>query len=172
MIQLKVDVDAASKKWARAFPKMNAKIEQAAAIAFTMAKKPAAFKKRSFDITITLTSDATIRKLNRDYRGKDKPTNVLSFPQLDLSSKQKFVAIPGVPIPLGDVVLAFETVKRECKGQDKNIENHTLHLVVHGVLHLLGYDHMNSKDATAMENLERNILDAMGYTDPYADMIL
>jgi len=174
MINLTVNLDTASVKWKKAFPKMKPKIEQAAAVAFLSAKKPASFKGKAFDVNILLTTNAAIRRLNHDFRGMDKPTNVLSFPQIDIrfaKGKKASSAIETV-LPLGDVVLAFETIKRECKEQEKTLENHTIHLVVHGVLHLLGYDHMKAKDAKAMEKLECDILDSLGYPDPYHETIV
>lgn len=109
-------------------------------------------------ITILLTNDAEIKTLNTDFRGKPKATNVLSFP--DGST------LDGVT-HLGDVVLAYETIAREAKEQKKALKAHMTHLVIHGVLHLLGYDHENAKDAKRMEALEINILAAMGIADPY-----
>jgi len=171
-MKLFVHLDVACARWKKAFPKMAAKIEQAAALAFLNAKKPAAFKGRNFEIAVILSNDSTIRKLNRDYRGKDKPTNVLSFPQMQLrglAEKDLDIFPARAAIPLGDVVLACGTVRREARAEGKNLENHTLHLVVHGVLHLLGYDHMKAKEAKAMEKLECDILAALGYPDPYHD---
>lgn len=169
MITINIEVDTASAKWKNAFPKMKRKIEYAAAAAFMFARKPASFQGRTLDISITLTTDARVRKLNRDYLGKDKPTNVLSFPQLALAGKArtKLPRDKALPLALGDIVLAFETTRREAKEQDKKLEAHTLHLVVHGMLHILGYDHMNDRDANSMEKTERDILAAMGYDDPY-----
>jgi probable rRNA maturation factor len=158
-MNLSINITLATKKWGRAFPRMRAKIEQAAALAVMRAKKPAALARRDCDLSILLTTDAKIRRLNRDFRGKDKPTNVLSFPQLPPP--------PKGPVPLGDVVLAAETIRRESRMQGKNIESHTIHLVVHGVLHLFGYDHMKAKDAKTMENLECDILAILGYDNPY-----
>lgn len=169
-MRLNVSIEKASKKWARAFPGMLGKIEQAAAVAFLNAKKPAAFGKRSFDIGIILTDDKTIQVLNRDYRSKNKPTNVLSFPQLNMQKfkKTELDAFPAkMPVPLGDVVLAYETIRKETVAERKTLENHVVHLVVHGVLHLLGYDHMTARDAKSMEKLECDILASMGYPDPY-----
>jgi probable rRNA maturation factor len=97
---------------------------------------------------------------------------VLSFPQFDLRKLPKgaFDGHPTPnPIPLGDVVLAWQTLARECKEQKKTLENHAVHLVVHGTLHLLGYDHIKAKDAKAMEKLECDILESLGYPDPYHD---
>jgi probable rRNA maturation factor len=170
MIKLKIHLDIASDKWKRSFPGMEPKIEQAVATAFLHARKPAAFRRRTFEIGIILTDDSNVRTLNKNYRGKNKPTNVLSFPQINL---QKFrrTALDIFPakseIPLGDIVLAFQTIKRESTEQGKPLENHIIHLTVHGTLHLLGYDHERVKDASAMEKLECDILNSLGYPDPY-----
>lgn len=174
MIKLSVHLVKNSPKWKAAFPQMKKKIEQAAAAAFLNAKKPAAFQRRHFEITLVLADDKTQKSLNHDFRGKNKPTNVLSFPQLNM---QKFrrtaldIFPVKAPVPLGDVVLAFETIHSESKKQKKTLEEHVLHLVVHGVLHLLGYDHMRVKDAKIMEKLECDILEALGYPDPYETSI-
>ncbi|MDY0009915.1 MAG: rRNA maturation RNase YbeY [Bdellovibrionales bacterium] len=170
-----VQMETASGKWTRAFYAMNSRIERAAIAAFEGAKKPAALARRQFEISVTLTDDADVRGLNRDFRGIDKPTNVLSFPQIDLENfkKSSLDVFPAdMPIPLGDVVLGYQTIMRETREQKKTIENHTVHLIVHGVLHLLGYDHMRPKDAKVMEKLECDILHSLGYPDPYQDMDL
>lgn len=158
MICLTVNIDQSCVRWKKAFPKMKAKISEAASMALLMAKKPARIKKiKDAEVNILLANDSTIKKLNRDFRGMDKATNVLSFPS-DPSPQS---------LSLGDIILASGIVKRECKAEKKTLENHTIHLVVHGVLHLLGYDHMKTKDARVMEKLECDILAAMGYPDPY-----
>lgn len=172
MISLTLHLDIAHAKWKRAFSKMEDKIERAAGAAFVDAKKPRAFNGRNFEMNILLTDDKMIKALNHDYRGMNKPTNVLSFPQFDLRRLRAdaFAHHPSPsPIPLGDIVLAWETLNRECKEQKKTLENHAVHLVVHGTLHLLGYDHMKAKDAKTMEKLECDILESMGYPDPYHD---
>lgn len=117
------------------------------------------------EVSIVLTSDARIRRLNRDYRGKDKPTNVLSFPLFDAALTQ-----PG-PVVLGDVVVALQTTRREATAEKKPFRGHAAHLVVHGVLHLLGYDHMVERDARLMERLERLALKDLGFADPYAGTV-
>jgi len=114
------------------------------------------------EISLSLSSDARIQKLNRAHRGQDKPTNVLSFPAYDGSRPG-----PG-PVLLGDVVLAFETAFQEAQAEGKTIQAHTAHLVAHGVLHLLGYDHIKDSDAEKMEDIERQVLKTLGYPDPYA----
>ncbi len=170
-LNLDIHLDVASVAWKNAFPKMRVKIKQAATRAFLDAKKPASFKGRTFEINILLTTDATIRKLNKIYRGKDTPTNVLSFPQFEITNKRRPVDLKIFPaktaIPLGDIVLAYKTIVQESKDQKKTIENHVVHLIVHGTLHLLGYDHMIEKEAKIMEKLECDILAVLGYPDPY-----
>lgn len=173
MMRLAVTIDRAGARWNRAFPRMEDKIEQAVACAFLAAKKPTAFKDRRFEIAVLLCADRDVKALNRDYRGKDKPTNVLSFPQLKMKGLRAS-ALDVFPlrqhIPLGDVVLAHETIRREAREQGKSLEEHVIHLVVHGTLHLLGYDHMNAKDAKNMESLECDILASLGYPDPYRSL--
>ncbi len=115
------------------------------------------------EVSLVFTDDAHIRELNAGWRGKDKPTNVLSFP----AARMKTPA--GGPRLLGDVVLAFETCQREAAEEAKPIENHVTHLVVHGVLHLLGYDHEDDDEAETMEGRERQILAKLGIPDPYAE---
>lgn len=161
MINLSINIDVAAAGWKNAFPKMKRKMEEAAAFAFLRAKKPKSFDGKTLEINILLTTDSAMKKLNHDYRGKNKPTNVLSFPQ----------NLPAQTGLLGDVALALQTIKKECKEQQKTLENHAIHLVVHGILHLLGYDHMRLKDAKTMENLECDILEGLGYPDPYHEPV-
>jgi probable rRNA maturation factor len=114
----------------------------------------AALSTRATELAIVLTDDSAIRALNRDWRGIDKPTNVLSFPTND-------------PRHLGDVVLAYETIAREARFEHKPLAHHVAHLAVHGFLHLVGYDHERPKDALKMENAEREILRRLVIPDPY-----
>jgi probable rRNA maturation factor len=112
-------------------------------------------------VAVALIDDRAIRKLNLTYRGKDKPTNVLSFPAGEAAGGK------GKTRSLGDVAIALGTVKREAKAQGKTVEDHVAHLMVHAVLHLLGYDHEADPDAEEMEALERKALAALGIADPY-----
>lgn len=117
------------------------------------------------EIGIVLTDDARIQTLNRDFRKTDKTTNVLAFPaptHPGHDSKQLG------PKPLGDIALGYETLAREAETEGKTAEHHLMHLVVHGTLHLLGFDHDNDTDAEAMEARERAILAGLGVPDPYA----
>jgi probable rRNA maturation factor len=118
---------------------------------------------RTVELSLLLASDARLRALNRRHRGQDKPTNVLSFPAFARDD----VPAEG-PVHLGDVAVAFETARREARSEGKDLTAHTAHLVVHGVLHLLGYDHAVERDARMMERLERRALKDLGFADPYA----
>jgi probable rRNA maturation factor len=117
------------------------------------------------ELSIVLADDETVRALNRDWRGQDKPTNVLSFAALD---DEGAPVVPGAPLLLGDVVLAFETTAREAAEMGKPLADHLGHLVVHGVLHLLGWDHQDDEEAAEMEGLETSLLEALGIPDPYS----
>ncbi|WP_254461062.1 rRNA maturation RNase YbeY [Xanthomonas sacchari] len=119
---------------------------------------------READLAIRLVDDREGRALNQHYRGKDYPTNVLSFPAELPEGLPK-----GVKLPLlGDLVICAPVVAREAAEQDKPLNAHYAHLTVHGVLHLLGWDHEDDKEAEAMEQLERDILADLGVSDPYA----
>jgi probable rRNA maturation factor len=116
------------------------------------------------ELAVMLTDDDHIRTLNASFRGFDKPTNVLSFP-----APQPAHAGDGVPRTLGDIAIAYQTVRREADDEGKPFAHHLSHLAVHGFLHLVGYDHDNDQDAEAMEAAERAILARLGIPDPYAD---
>ena len=119
------------------------------------AERAARFRGAS-TLTILLSRDGKLKSLNRDFRGKDKPTNVLSFP-----------AGPNKDGYRGDIALALGVTRREAKSAGKSLADHAAHLVVHGVLHLAGHDHMKAREARAMEGLEVKILGRMGIADPY-----
>jgi probable rRNA maturation factor len=147
-----IDIEVQSPLW-DAQPEAERTVR--AAIAAAAARAPAAG-----EMSVLLADDAAVQALNRDWRKIDKPTNVLSFP----------AAVPkaaGIPPLLGDVAIAFETLDREAREEEKPFLHHLAHLVVHGYLHLLGYDHGTDSEAEAMEDLEREILAAMRIPDPY-----
>ena len=156
--KLKIDVLVDSDRWdepAKARSIVRRAVAQAATQAATQVA--AAASTTGTELAIVLTDDSAIRLLNRDWRGIDKATNVLSFP-----------AKNGSPKPhLGDIVLAFETIEREARGEHKPFAHHVAHLAVHGFLHLLGYDHERDEDALEMEQAEREILRELKIPDPY-----
>jgi probable rRNA maturation factor len=149
---LEVDVLVEDAGWASAVKR----IEDFCAVTLEAAAKA---ESTTGAVSVLLTADAMIQTLNRDFRGHDKPTNVLSFPS---------VAGPGPFGLLGDIALARETIAAEAAAQGKAFETHLAHLLVHGFLHLIGYDHDADDDAHHMEERERAILAALGYPDPYA----
>ncbi|HEY0033097.1 MAG TPA: rRNA maturation RNase YbeY [Devosia sp.] len=117
--------------------------------------------KGAAELSILLTNDEEQQALNQQWRGKDSSTNVLSFPQIE-----PFGPVVGI---LGDITLARETLEREAVEQGVSFTDHFTHLVVHGFLHILGYDHLTDDEALQMEGLETKILDSLGIADPYAD---
>jgi probable rRNA maturation factor len=152
---LNLEISRNSDGWPAA---LDARADQAvrAALALSKAKITGAA-----ELSLVLTDDAEQQVLNRDWRGIDKATNVLSFPQIE-----PFGPVSGL---LGDIILARETLEREAAEQGVSLEDHFTHLVVHGFLHLLGYDHMDDDEALAMEGLETQILASLGVADPYAE---
>ncbi len=121
------------------------------------------FPKEAPEVSLVFTDDASIRAINAEWRAQDKPTNVLSFPAFPLTPGKK----PG-PM-LGDIILAHETLVREAKDLGKPFDEHLTHLLVHGFLHLFGYDHLEDDEAERMESLETRILAGLGLSDPYGD---
>ena len=118
---------------------------------------------KSAEVSVVFADDPFMRRLNRDHRGKDRPTNVLSFPLGSAHSR----AANGAPCLLGDVVLAYRTVRREARAEKKRFDRHAAHLLVHGTLHLLGFDHLRAGAARVMEGHEVRILARLGVPDPY-----
>jgi len=152
---LEIEVSRHAEGWPAG---LEARAEAAARAAIAAAGTPLA---GAAELSIVLADDAEQQALNRDWRGIDKPTNVLSFPQI-----APFAPLAGL---VGDVILARETLAREAVAQGVGFEDHFTHLVVHGVLHILGYDHLDAAEALAMERLETQILASLGVADPYAD---
>jgi len=144
------EVEIEDSAWTKALPDAEALVLQAADA--TLASEGAVGE----GVTLLLTDDATIKDLNRRFRQQDKPTNVLSFPAPQ--NPERF---------LGDIALAYGVCAREAQEQGKPLKHHLQHLVAHGVLHLLGYDHESDAQADEMENLERAVLAGLGIPDPY-----
>ena len=158
-----VEVSVHCEAWLAACPEAEALAATAARAALVRTAEKLAGA--PLMLGLILTDDAEQRGLNRIYRGRDAATNVLSFALADTA------APAGEPVLLGDVVLAFATIEREATEQKKKLGDHLQHLVVHGVLHLLGFDHENAADAAAMEACEVEILERLGVPDPYRAII-
>jgi probable rRNA maturation factor len=124
------------------------------------------WSERAVELSIRLTSDDEVKALNARWRGKDKPTNVLSFPQCD-ADELHHVAAAGPEVMLGDIVLARGVCEREAEERGVSLEEHATHLLVHGTLHLLGYDHQDDGSADDMESREVRALGRLGISDPY-----
>ena len=143
-----IEIEVEAEGWTKALPDIEAIVETAAKAALGTVEG---------DVVVLLADDAAVQDLNARFRDKDRPTNVLSFPAAES-------AFPH----LGDVVLGHAYCAAEAEAQGKTLKDHLSHLVVHGVLHLLGYDHMEDEEAEEMEGEGRTILAGLGIADPYA----
>jgi len=155
---ISIDIAVEAGDWP-AKRRLRSLVEKAVAAAIAEAGTSS---RQPSELSIVFSDDAHIAVLNAGWRGKDKPTNVLSFPAFPMK--------PGDPLPpmLGDIVLAAETVARESELEGKPLEHHITHLVIHGLLHLLGHDHEEETQAERMESLERAALARLAIPDPYA----
>ena len=163
MLDIAIEADTewdSSSRWA---PLVRAAAEAAVA---ESAFPQLADSPRHVELSVRLTDDAEVKALNAQWRGKDKPTNVLSFPQLELEQLDD-VSEVGPELMLGDLVLARGVCQREAEDKGISLEDHAAHLVVHGTLHLLGYDHQDDETAQAMESREVRALARLGIRDPY-----
>lgn len=163
---LDVDCDIVGGDWDEDID-WEALAEQAVAAA--LAGAGAALGDGPVEVSVRLTDDAEMQRLNSDYRGKDKPTNVLSFPMHGPDVLAGWAASGETDLLLGDLALGHETVVREAAEKGIAIEAHVMHLIVHGTLHLLGHDHLDDPSAEAMEALETRILAGLGIEDPYLE---
>jgi probable rRNA maturation factor len=155
---LTLDVVFEDEDWPDA-ARMETNVHEAAA---ALAAHPAMHGLKPAGACIALSNDAHVQTLNASFRGKDKPTNVLSFPAPESP-------VPQALEPLGDIIIARETLEREAAEKGIPLADHLRHLAVHGLLHLLGYDHEDEAEAVEMENLETEILHRLGVPDPYGD---
>ena len=162
-----IDIDAPCIAWRRVCPNPKRLAHETARVALVDGIAAMELPSRArVELGITLTDDAHQIQLNRRYRGYDVSTNVLAFRAWEPRTHTP----PGAPLLLGDVVLAFETVAREADEQVKPFCDHVRHLIIHGVLHLLGCDHRTKAEAMTMERLETTILAKLGVPDPYGDV--
>ncbi len=164
-------------RWLQRLPGARALCRKAASAAFEIGADSARTGRGTFEVSLVLGDDDFVRALNRTYRGRDTATNVLAFRNFTAgeavnpaSSRRRSTAMTRdgeKPVLLGDVVIAYETAVAEASAGRKSIEAHLCHLVVHGVLHLLGYDHEDETDALRMERIETSVLGQFGLPDPY-----
>lgn len=155
------------ESWTGRHPDIEMQIENAVHKIFEYLYLNSLFNFQDFELSLLLTNDTAIRDLNKAHRGKDKPTNVLSFPMQEWDEDDPFYT----PVfQLGDIALALETLERESKEQNKSFQHHCIHMLTHGILHLLGYDHEHDTEAEEMESLEIQILQTMHIKNPYADV--
>jgi probable rRNA maturation factor len=159
-----IEVSVPCGAWLAACPDAASLVATAARVALAEAGGP--YAAATMILSVILTDDAEQRRLNRTYRATDAATNVLAFALADPADPPA-----GAPVLLGDVVLAFETVAREAGEQHKQLADHLAHLTVHGVLHLLGFDHRHEDEAAVMEAREIEILNIVGVPDPYRDIM-
>jgi len=161
---IEIAVSLECPAWAETLPDVAAWVERIARLALDGC--PDDRPEGALELSVVLADDDTVRALNRDWRGKDAPTNVLSFAALD---DDEAPVVEGAPLLLGDVILAWETVAAEAQAQHKPLTEHLAHLVIHGVLHLIGFDHEDEDEAVEMETLETRLLATLGIADPYQD---
>ncbi len=161
---LEIAIEIASPEWTAALADAETIAERALAAAYGALDHGDG--DRPAEVSLVLADDAMVADLNRDYRGKEGPTNVLSFAQQE-GDMPAGPALPGMPEMLGDVVIAFGVTAAEAEDQGIPLADHLSHLCVHGMLHLLGFDHIDTDEADRMERLETDILGGLGVPDPY-----
>lgn len=161
-----IDVSVQEPKW-ESFEDITNLVQTIAETTLSTALLPPIAQNRQLEASIVLANDDLVHVLNREYREKDQPTNVLTFASLDDEDE---ITPDGENLNLGDVILSYQTIEREAQEQGKFMIEHLKHLTVHGVLHLLGYDHRTDEEATDMETLEIRILETLGVQNPYIEM--
>ncbi len=159
-ISLDIAVLVEDSAWQKKLPRLQKKIVAAVETAL-LAQHKQRLKHPLYELSVVLTNDARIKTLNKQHRQKNAPTNVLSFPQDGMPMA------PGMPAMLGDVILTYGVIEAEARVEKKTFDHHFLHLVVHGVLHVCGYDHITPGQARTMERLEKEILNDLNIPDPY-----
>ncbi|MCB9989020.1 MAG: rRNA maturation RNase YbeY [Rhodospirillales bacterium] len=162
------DVLISDPAWRKALPGLDSLTDAVIGAVFSTISLPDILGGKTLETGILLSDDQQVQALNSEFRGMDKPTNVLSFAALDDPDLESALAA-SPHFVLGDVIFAFETVEREAREQNKSFADHYAHLLTHGLLHLLGYDHIEDKEAEEMEALEVRILDGLGIENPYCE---
>lgn len=160
-----IDVSIQENEWSQSFLDVEKVARDAMLRTLDIATRPPQLRGRQVEASIVLANDDLLHVLNREYRGMDKPTNVLSFATLDGDDPLP----PEGPVHIGDIILAYQTLDREAKEQGKFFKDHFIHIVVHGTLHLLGYDHITEDEANIMESTEIRILEKLNIQNPYTE---
>ncbi len=166
---LEIDVTVSCPAWIEAVPGVEDVCRDAARAACAVNGGTPASAPAGAEASLVLADDRLMRTLNRDYRNLDEATNVLAFANADAAGGVGGDAAPGAPRVLGDVVVAYETAAAEAEAEAKSLADHLCHLVVHGMLHLLGHGHQTAAEADRMERLESQALSRLGVANPYED---
>ena len=161
---LHIEIASVSWKKVKGLPK---RLAQATELTLASLPENLIAPARLSEMTLLLTTDKAVQTLNHDYRGMNKPTNVLSFPHFERKDLTKIAKL-GLPLYVGDIAVAYQYVVKEAKAEQKELLDHVTHLVIHGILHLFGYDHDTSARAVRMEKMERELMASLGLLDPYA----
>ena len=165
--RLRLALEIEDPCWTAILPNVAELLEKAIALALAEVDD----RSRTIEVGVRLVDDGTIQGLNRDWRGRDKPTNVLSFPLGDPApvGDPALIGDPNWPWLIGDIVMSFDTMKAEAERDGKPLEHHVVHLAIHAALHLIGHDHEDEAEAEAMEAAEIKLLAGLGIPNPYAD---
>lgn len=172
MTEVTLNLDIADERWKDEIPDIEALSEKVKATAFGFAfahdeDSAEILKTCDFAVNVCLSDDAEVWRLNKEFRNMDKPTNVLSFANLDFADFKP--APEGETTELGDIIIAFETMKKEAQIENISLKAHYCHLLTHGFLHILGFDHIEDDEAEYMEGFEKAILAELGIENPYND---
>ena len=170
MTEIKVFTDVEDERWTAAVENIAAVVEQVkdAVIGRVAGEIDFLMPPRLFSVNLCLSNDEAVHKLNFEFRGIDKPTNVLSFANIDDPDFEEVLECEDL-VELGDVIVAFETMQREAREQGISLHDHFCHLWAHGLLHILGYDHIEPEDAAEMEQRETEVLAGLGIDNPYRE---
>ena len=172
MINTELYISLNNTKWENVLPNYKQTAEDVVSLAvnFIAQKEPSSCLtlNKPLSFNLCLSDDTEIHALNKEFRGKDKPTNVLSFANIDSSDFEQQIKFDDI-IEMGDIIIALETMQKESAEKNISLHDHFCHLLTHGVLHLLGYDHIEDEEAEHMENFEINILKQMNIKNPYEE---
>ena len=170
MTEIKVFTDVEDERWTAAVENIAAVVEQVKDAVFKRVEGEVDFLAlpKTFGVNLCLSNDTAVHKLNMEFRHMDKPTNVLSFANIDDPDFEEVLECEDL-VELGDVIVAFETMQREAREQGISLHDHFCHLWAHGLLHILGYDHIEPEDAAEMEQRETEVLAGLGIDNPYRE---